>query len=195
MDTPAPSRRDTLTLAGLGVVAVGEDGLRAVAGPARAVWGSPLLWPARRVAAPALGALVARGRAERVRIEVLAHDGVNEAVAELLRTGLIEEIADRVAAQLADPLVGRALASPELDRVVDRVLASAQLQRVVAHVAESAEVRAALAAQSAGLANEVAGEVRSRAAKGDERAERLAKRLLHRRAIPTPDPAPEPEPG
>ena len=188
MAHPAPSRRDTLTLAGLGVVAVGEESLRAAAGPARAVWGSPLMWPARQVAGPAVGALVERGRTERARLELLAHDGVNEAVAELLRSGLIEEIADRVATQLAEPLVGSALDSPALDRIVDRVLESEQLHRIVAHVAAYTEVRAALAAQSAGLANEVAGEVRSRAAKGDDRAEHFARRLLHRRPIAPPEP-------
>lgn len=192
MDHPAPSRRDSLALASLGAVAVGEGGLRAVAGPARAVWRSPLCWPARTFAGPALDALAERGRSEQLRLQVLAHDAVNEAVAELLRSGVVEEIADRMAAQLAEPLVGSALDSPSLDRIVDQVLSSEQLQRVVAHVAASPEVRAALSAQSAGLAEDVADGVRARAAAGDDRAERLARRLLHRRVIPPPL---EPEPG
>jgi hypothetical protein len=246
MALSSPSRRDTLALAGLGVVAVGESGVRMAARPARAVWDSRLLGPARWLAAPGLDRLVRRGQQEQLRLQALAHGGVTElavgvvvdhslverAVAELLRAGVLEGVADQIASSplpvhlvedaltegVAEPLIGALLESPALTRVIDQVLASPelerlvvrvmesglvdqltdrlldsdQLQRVVAHIARSPEVRAALTAQSAGLAGELAGEVRSRTTVADDAAERVARRLLGRRAIRRDGAAAEP---
>jgi hypothetical protein len=181
--TPAlPSRRDTLALAGLGVVAVGEGVLRASAGPAAAAWDSRLLRPARWLVTPAVDRLVARGRDEQVRLQALAPGGVTQlavgvvvdhalverTVAELLRAGVLEDVADQIAAsRLPDHLL---LESPALDHVIDQLLDSEQLHRVIAHVAASPELRTALTAQSAGLADELAGEMRSRTATAADRA-------------------------
>src|SRR4051812_338472 len=195
--------RETATLAGLGVVAVGESGVRAAARPARAVWGSRLASPARRLAAPAVDALVRRGRAEEPRLRALTPGGMTElavgvavdhavverAVAELLRRGVLEDVADQVAAsRLPQNLVTDAELGRVLDELVDRLLASDQLQRVVTHIARSPEVREALAAQSFGLADEVAGSVRVRTASADDAAERVARRLLRRRPGIAPEP-------
>ena len=68
-----------------------------------------------------------------------------------------------------------------VDEVVDRVLDSEQLHRVVSHIAESREVREALAAQPASMAGEVADAMRARTASADEAADRVVRRLLHRR--------------
>jgi hypothetical protein len=204
MPPPIPSRRDSLALAGLGVVAVGEGALRAAARPAAALWGSPLFGPARWVVSPAMDALAARGRDEQLRLRALAPGGVTElavgvvvdhalverVVAELLRAGVVEDVADQlVASRLPDHLL---LESPALDGVVDQLLDSPQLRRVIAHVAASPEVRAALAAQSAGLAGDLADGVRGRTANADDTAERVARRLLHRRSVRHEGPAPEP---
>jgi hypothetical protein len=203
MPPPTPSRRDSLALAGLGVVAVGEGALRAAARPAAALWGSRLFGPARWVVSPAVDALVERGRDEQLRLRALAPGGVTELavgvvvdhalveriVAELLRSGVVEDVADQlVASRLPDHLL---LESPALDRVVDDLLASDQLRRIVAHVAASPEVREALAAQSAGLAGDLADGVRARTATADDRAERVARRLLRRRPLRQDGPAPE----
>src|SRR4051812_33715662 len=188
MAPSASSRRDTpLALAGLGVVAVGEAGVRAAGRPARALWDSRLVRPARSLAAPGIDRL-----AEMAVGVVVDHALVERAVAELLRAGVLEDVADQIASSplpahvvqeaLAER-VDRVLASPELELVLDRVLQSDQLHRVVASIAQSAEVRAALTAQSFGLAEELAGEVRSRTAVADDAAERVARRLFGRPAI------------
>jgi hypothetical protein len=72
------------------------------------------------------------------------------------------------------------------DRMLDRVLASEQLDRVVAQIAESDEVRDALRQQSAGMADEVTDELRSRTIAADARLERFARSLIRRRP-PTRD--------
>jgi len=187
--------RQTATFAGLGLAAVGERGVRAAAGSAQAAWRSPLGWPARRLTAPAVDALVRLGRDEEPRLRSLTDGRVTEvavgvvvdsgvvehAVAELLRREVIEEIADQL---VSDAAMGRLV-----DELTNRLLASDQLQRIVTHVARSPEVREALAAQSVGMADEVAGAVRSRADRADETAERVARRLLRRRSGIAPEPS------
>jgi hypothetical protein len=66
------------------------------------------------------------------------------------------------------------------DRLLDRVLYSEELHRVVTHIAESEEVRGALTQQSAGLADEVADQVRVRAMAADALLERFARSLIRR---------------
>jgi hypothetical protein len=179
MDEDITLRR-TAALAGLGLLSVAEAGTRA----SLDVWRSWPFAPARAVTGPVVDALVARGRREEPRVRAL----------------LEREVAERAAAELvASPLVDRALASPELeallvrvmqstlvDDLTEQVLASEELQRIVEHVAQSEEVRRALRAQSAGLADEVAGEMRTRSASADDAAERFAHRLLHPRRRPRP---------
>jgi hypothetical protein len=71
--------------------------------------------------------------------------------------------------------------SRTVDRLVDHVLASEQLDRVVSQIAESDQVRGALTAQSAGLADEVADQLRARTMAADELLERLARSVIRRR--------------
>ena len=92
-------------------------------------------------------------------------------------------------------LLRRALARPSLQRLVDevigselsqhavdRLLSSDELDRLVSAVARSPQVREALALQSAGLVNDVGSAVRTRAAAADSLLERVAQRLIGRRA-------------
>jgi hypothetical protein len=112
----------------------------------------------------------------------------------LVESPELEQVIDRALASPAlERLLVRVMQSGLVDDLTDRVLASEELQRIVEHVARSEEVRRALTAQSAGLADEMAGAVRSRSAVADDAAERLARRLLHRRR-PRPGPL-GPEPG
>jgi hypothetical protein len=83
-------------------------------------------------------------------------------------------------------LLARVLDSRFADSATDQVLASEELRRIVAHVAASEEVRTALQAQSAGLATEVAGEVRDRTNTIDDALERSVRRLLRRRPRAAP---------
>jgi hypothetical protein len=170
------------TLAGLGAVGLAEDAALAAAGGALAVWRSWPLSPARRLSAPVVDALVRRGERERPRLRSGASDAVERAVDELLHSGLIEAVADQVAdSRLPAHLESSEALARAVDEAVDRVLASEQLHRVVSHIAESREVREALAAQPASMAGEVADAVRARTASADDVADRVARRLLHRR--------------
>jgi hypothetical protein len=77
--------------------------------------------------------------------------------------------------------VRRSLESELMRATTEQLLDSEEMTRIVERVANSPELRSAVAAQSVGLADEVAEQVRVRAAAGDDVAERLARRLLRRR--------------
>jgi hypothetical protein len=113
---------------------------------------------------------------------------VLERVAGPLVTG--DELEQRLAALLDDPalerIMARALDSRFAESLTDQILASDELRRIVAHIARSEDVRVALQAQSVGLADEVAGEVRERTMGVDDAMERTARRLLRRRAVANP---------
>jgi hypothetical protein len=111
----------------------------------------------------------------------------------LLSSGVVERVAVLVAEHPAtDRVVTLLLESPGFDRMLDRILASEQLDRVVTQIAESDEVRGALRQQSTGMAEEVAGELRSRTAAADARLERLARSLLRRHSAPQETDLPNP---
>jgi hypothetical protein len=89
--------------------------------------------------------------------------------------------------------------SPELERLLvrvldsrlaveltDRVMGSPEMEQLIGHIASSPELRAAMAAQSAGLADEMVAGVRQRTASMDDVAERTVRGWLRR---PRPKPA------
>lgn len=158
----------------------------------------------------ALGAAVVRPVARRVNGAAIA--GVDA----VLDSRLAAEVVDRVA---ASPLVGRALEAalegPLLDalardlvryRVAERllsdglveqtrtrVLESEELWLLVEEIARSPAVTDAIARQSVGFADQVAGGVRTRSRSADTWLEQRARRLLRRRRDEPPDTAPPPE--
>ena len=77
--------------------------------------------------------------------------------------------------------VRRVLESELLDAATVRFLESGEFEQVIERIAQGPELRAAVAAQSAGLADLVAGEVRDRSVSADDTAERIAKSLVPRR--------------
>ena len=191
MDEDVTLRR-TAALAALGLLAVGESAVRAAAGPSRSIWRSWPLAPTRALTEPLVAALVQRGALEEVRLRLALERGVTEGAAAVAAD---YELLDRVlASPELEAFIVRVMQSALVDDLTDQVLASEELQRVVEHVAQSEEVRRALRAQSAGMADEVAGEMRSRSAAADDAAERFARRLLRRRRHRPPGPL-EPEPG
>ena len=133
---------------------------------------------------PTGGAYPARvaARASRGRHRVAADDVLeapetarilDQALAGSLPEKLAQSIVrhhvlERMAAQLA--------ASGELDKLVNQALQSPQMRDALRTVASSPEVRAAIARQSAGLAEEVVGEARAAAARMDGRIGRTAGR-------------------
>ena len=100
---------------------------------------------------------------------------------ELARSIIRHRVLERIAAELAasgelERLATSALASSQTLELTDRVLASEETQRALRHVASSPELLAAMAQQTTGLAEEVAGGVRASAARLDDRAERVVRR-------------------
>jgi uncharacterized RDD family membrane protein YckC len=93
---------------------------------------------------------------------------------ELARSMARHQVLERVVRKLAvdgelERLLDTALASPRTRALLDQALASDQMQHVVERVAGGPEIRAALAVQSAGFADEVAGGLRGTAADLDSR--------------------------
>ena len=126
------------------------------------------LYPAR------VAARASRGRIEDAADDVLEAPETARILDQALAGSLPEKLAqsivrhhvlERMAAQLA--------ASGELDKLVNQALQSPQMRDALRTVASSPEVRAAIARQSAGLAEEVVGEARSAAARMDGRVGRM----------------------
>jgi hypothetical protein len=183
------AREDPVSLrdVALGAAAIGVRGAGRAAAiltfPSRAAWA---LGPAR-VVNPLLAGLADRGRREQRQLRERAG-----ATAQDLAVAILDspELAQLLDSPSLERVLERVLDSRLADEMTDRVLASDELQRVVSHIAQSDEVRTALTQQSAGLANEVADQVRSRTVAADDVAERFARRILRRRrerGEPEPD--------
>jgi uncharacterized RDD family membrane protein YckC len=109
---------------------------------------------------------------EEVVESAVKHRVVERVVAELVESGAI------------DRAVKDALASPRTTELADAVVRSDPMRRAIREVVESPEMRAALARQTTGLAEELVGNVRARARRLDDRLERAVRRSP--RAGPTP---------
>jgi hypothetical protein len=125
------------------------------------------------------------GRRGRARVEGSVLDAADQAfdraVARLIQAGLVERVtAELIASRVLDHVAEQVIDSSFYEDVVDRVLESEELWRIVDEIARSPEVLAAISAGSAGLANEMAGQVRRRTIVADDIAERIARRLLRR---------------
>ena len=84
---------------------------------------------------------------------------------ELVHSLVEHHVVERMATEFAasgelDRLVDQALASPRADELVDRIVKSEEMRRAIREIVASPEVRHAVAEQTAGLAGELAGEVR-----------------------------------
>ena len=113
---------------------------------------------------------------------VLASRVANEVVDLILESGQIERIADQVVDSPAiERVVARVMESRLVDETVARLLESEELWVMVDQIASSPAVTDAIGRQSLGFADQVAGEVRARSARADDRVERLARRVLRRR--------------
>jgi uncharacterized RDD family membrane protein YckC len=95
----------------------------------------------------------------------------------LVRHRVLERVVAELAASGAlDRAVEEALASPHAGELTDRVMRSDEMRRAIREVVAGPEVRAALAQQTTGLAEELVAGVRSRAVVLDDRAERGVRR-------------------
>jgi uncharacterized RDD family membrane protein YckC len=130
-----------------------------------------------------VAARVWRGPLEAAAEELLAIPEIRRAVDRTLAGPLPEElgrmlvrhrVVERIAHEFAasgelERLLDAALASPQSREVIDRVLASEATKQALERVLSGPEVRAALTAQSAGLADEVAAGTRAGATGLDSR--------------------------
>ncbi len=193
-----------------GVRAMGARTVDLATRPAALVWRSPVAAPLRGRAAVIATSLDRDGREFAARSGARARRATEPlgALADrLLAAGLADEVVERLLATGAldrmitvalnhpatDALVANALDEPGLDRlvarvmdsrlvddIVDRLLASDELQRVLDYVTHSPELRAALAHQTAGLADDFADGMRRRTETGDVLVERFARSLVRR---------------
>ena len=120
--------------------------------------------------------------------------GTRAAVNAALDSGLVD---DALGSPTFDRLTQRVLDNPSMERLVVRVIDSRlvdaavtrllendDLWIVVDEVARSPAVTDAISAQGFGFAEQVAGAVRQRSVRADDRIERAARRLLRRQEPP-----------
>jgi hypothetical protein len=159
----------------------------------------------------ALAPLRPLGRAAARGVDELAAAAVNHMLTSAATEALIFRTLERpelerlivlaLDSPATDRIVRRVLASPGVELAITRVLESELLdattarfleseefERLIERIARGPELRAAVAAQSAGLADMVAEEVRGRSVAADDTAERLAHSLIPRRWRHEPQP-------
>jgi hypothetical protein len=113
---------------------------------------------------------------------------LTDAVARSLAANRVaERVAAQVLAQLdIERIVTAVLEDPRTEQVVERVLSSREMQLVIGHVASSPELLAAMSQHTETLAEEMVTDVRERAQRVDDLAERTVRGWLRR---PRPRPA------
>jgi hypothetical protein len=176
----------------LGLVVTGARAGRFALAPVRVAARVPVVGAPLRYAE---NALALDGQAARIQLEAF--------VIEQLSSPRLELTLDRIVAAVLDDerterVMERALASPGLERLIvrildstlvdeltERVLASPELQRIVSHVAASPEVMDALSHHTETLTEEMVSDVRERAQRVDDIAERTVRSWLRR---PRPQP-------
>jgi hypothetical protein len=111
---------------------------------------------------------------------------VDAAARDVVRYAVLERVADHL---LDEPelerLATQVIESRLMDAIVDRLLESEELWLLVEEVARSPAVTAAIGQQSAGFADQVAGQMRLHSQQADAGLERVARRLLRRRPRPS----------
>jgi uncharacterized RDD family membrane protein YckC len=98
---------------------------------------------------------------QRIVAEVLANVDLEAAITSALER-------ERAEGRL-EQIVGEAARSPAAEEIAQRVVSSPELQRLIEEVIASDAVRTALARQSASFGSEVAGELRHRTQRIDDR--------------------------
>jgi hypothetical protein len=139
-------------------------------------------------------ALLARALATQTALDAVDAVLRSPAAQRAVRTaigGPLPELAARAAvhervleSEGVEQLVVQALDSHLADASVAHLLAGRNLWLVVEEIASSPMVAKAIAQQGAGFADQVADEVGQRTRRADDRVERAARRLLHRRPPP-----------
>jgi choline dehydrogenase-like flavoprotein len=146
----------------LGLIVSGVRAGRVALLPIRVVRSMPLIGPVARRAGQELAL---NGYAARTR----------------WRTMAVDRIVPRVLAEIdVERVVTAVLEDERTERVVERVLASREMQSVIGHVASSPELLEALSRHTETLAEEMVSDVRTRAQRADDLAERTVRGWLRR---------------
>ena len=118
---------------------------------------------------------------EEAIVRAVESPAVERALVRVLQGPAVEEA---MKGALDSPAVERALVdaldSELVDTVWQRLLASDEAQELVERIAEAPEIRAAVAAQSMGLLEDIARQIRRMARRMDDAVERVARRLVMR---------------
>jgi hypothetical protein len=100
---------------------------------------------------------------------------------EVVRYRVVERVMDPlIQAGELEHLVATVLDTPAARRLSAQLLESEELWVVIDEIARSPSVTQAISHQGVGLADEVAGAVRTRSRSADDRLERIAHRVLRR---------------
>lgn len=135
-----------------------------------------------RVAAMVVERALTSPQTEELVSRTLERPELERLIVVALDSPATDRIVRRVlAAPGVELAMTRVLESELLDAATARFLESEEIERVIERIAHGPELRAAVAAQSAGLADLVAEEVRGRSRSGDDVAERLARSLVPKR--------------
>jgi uncharacterized RDD family membrane protein YckC len=122
---------------------------------------------------------------EEAIVRAVESPAVERALVRVLRGPAVEEaIKGAVDSPAVERALIEALDSELVDTVWQRLLASDEAQKLVERIAEAPEVRAALAAQSVGLLEDIARQVRRVARRVDDVVEGIARSLVMRRRRP-----------
>lgn len=167
------------------IAPVGSRAVGLTLWPAVQVYESPPVSRARARAAELSAAATRDGRDLVDRTGAWARatssDLFRQLISAILSNPATETLLDEA---LADPaverLATRVLDSALVDHLTKRLLDSDEMQLVLEHVTRSPELRAAVSRQTAGLAEDVAGGVRSRTAVADMASERMAQQFIRR---------------
>ena len=120
--------------------------------------------------------------AEEAIVRAIESQATERALARVLQGPIVEEAVEQA---MRSPAVERALNdaidSEMIDRVWERLLASDEAQKLVERIAEAPEVRSAIAAQGAGLIDDVRREAARATHRLDGGFERVVRRIFFRR--------------
>jgi hypothetical protein len=150
----------------LGLVVTGARAGRIALAPVRVAARVPVVGAPLRYAE---NALALDGQAARIRLEAF--------VIEQLASPQLELMIDRIVEAVLDDV--------RTERVIDRVLASAQFEHILRHVASSPAMMEALSHHTETMTEEMVSDVRERAQRVDDLAERTVRSWLRR---PRPQP-------
>jgi uncharacterized membrane-anchored protein YjiN (DUF445 family) len=119
---------------------------------------------ARLLSEHRLERMLDRPELERILKQLLESPGAERLVTQVIESRLVEDAVTQV-----------------VDRTATRLPQSQAVWTLIDEVAQSPAVTDAISQQGKGMADQFAGEVRQRADTVDDRLERAARRLLHRR--------------